>query len=123
VRTAGAAGKIKPTRPSNCFAFGYNSSGGSLSRRFAEDLTMTGTIRAVYVNGVLRPLQPLDIPENEPVIVTIACDGQASLAPLACASDPFVSYEGFDPLLDELSTALTLPHLPIDYSGPDPDHS
>jgi len=84
---------------------------------------MTGTIRAVYENGVLRPLEPLDIQEHERVVVTIACDGRGMLeAAVPSTSDPFVSYEGFDPLLDELSSVLTLPHLPIDFSGPEPEH-
>jgi predicted DNA-binding antitoxin AbrB/MazE fold protein len=80
---------------------------------------MTGTVRAVYENGVLRPLQPLGLHENERVIVTIECDGQGSMnTAIPGTADPFVSYEGFDPLLEELSSVLTLPHLPIDYAGP-----
>jgi predicted DNA-binding antitoxin AbrB/MazE fold protein len=83
---------------------------------------MTGTVQAVYENGVLRLLQPLDLPEHERVIITIACDGEGTLsAAVPSTSEPFVSYEGFDPLLDELSMARTLPNLPIDFSGPIPE--
>jgi predicted DNA-binding antitoxin AbrB/MazE fold protein len=33
--------------------------------------TMTRTVEAVYQNGVLRPLEPLNLPENERVTVTV----------------------------------------------------
>ncbi len=33
---------------------------------------MQRTVAAVYENGVLRPLEPLDLPEHERVQVTIA---------------------------------------------------
>jgi predicted DNA-binding antitoxin AbrB/MazE fold protein len=83
---------------------------------------MTGTVQAVYENGVLRLLQPLDLPEHGRVIVTIACDGHGTLtAAVPSTSEPFVSYEGFDPLLDELSLVRTIPNLPIDFSGPIPE--
>jgi len=32
---------------------------------------MSQNIRAVYENGILRPLQPLDLPENETVNITV----------------------------------------------------
>ena len=32
---------------------------------------MTRTVEAVYQNGVLRPLEPLNLPENERVTVTV----------------------------------------------------
>jgi len=32
---------------------------------------MTQTIEAVYEEGVLKPLQPLDLPEHQPVSITI----------------------------------------------------
>ena len=75
---------------------------------------MTGTVQAVYENGVLRLLEPLELAEHERVIVTISCDGQGTLADaVPSTADPFVSYEGFDPLLDELSTSMTMADLPI----------
>jgi predicted DNA-binding antitoxin AbrB/MazE fold protein len=33
--------------------------------------TMTQTIEAIYEEGVLKPLQPLDLPEHQPVSITI----------------------------------------------------
>ncbi len=32
---------------------------------------MSQNIQAVYENGILRPLQPLDLPENETVNITV----------------------------------------------------
>ncbi len=40
-------------------------------------------IDAVYQDGVLRPLQPLDLAENERVVVTIAQDATAIASALA----------------------------------------
>jgi predicted DNA-binding antitoxin AbrB/MazE fold protein len=40
-------------------------------------------VDAIYENGVLRPLQPLDLPEHEHVIVSVvkaAASGRSSLA-------------------------------------------
>ncbi len=32
---------------------------------------MSQNIQAIYENGILRPLQPLDLPENETVNITV----------------------------------------------------
>jgi predicted DNA-binding antitoxin AbrB/MazE fold protein len=47
---------------------------------------MTITVRAIYENGVLRPIQPLTLPEGEAVDVTIATTLAA--APLMRAPTP-----------------------------------
>ena len=39
---------------------------------------MTKTLQAVYENGVLRPLEPVNLPENAKVTVTIA-DGSGTV--------------------------------------------
>jgi predicted DNA-binding antitoxin AbrB/MazE fold protein len=39
---------------------------------FAGDSPLTITVRAVYEHGVLRPVEPLSLPEGEAVDVTIA---------------------------------------------------
>jgi len=42
-----------------------------LSRAQARDATRTHTIRAIYQDGVLKPLDPLDLPNCEQVTLTI----------------------------------------------------
>jgi predicted DNA-binding antitoxin AbrB/MazE fold protein len=37
-----------------------------------EDILMTITVRAIFENGILRPVEPLSLPEGETVDVTIA---------------------------------------------------
>jgi predicted DNA-binding antitoxin AbrB/MazE fold protein len=37
---------------------------------------MTQSVKAVYANGVLRPLEPVNLPENEQVTLTITNDAQ-----------------------------------------------
>jgi predicted DNA-binding antitoxin AbrB/MazE fold protein len=38
--------------------------------------TMTTQLHAVYENGVLRPLQPLDLAERQRVLITISPDSE-----------------------------------------------
>jgi predicted DNA-binding antitoxin AbrB/MazE fold protein len=38
---------------------------------------MSVQVDAVYQNGILRPLQPLHLPENERVVVTVSPAAQA----------------------------------------------
>ena len=33
---------------------------------------MTASVEAVYENGVFRPLQPVDLPEHQRVVVTVS---------------------------------------------------
>jgi predicted DNA-binding antitoxin AbrB/MazE fold protein len=37
---------------------------------------MSQNIQAIYENGILRPLQPLDLPENKTVKITVLDDVQ-----------------------------------------------
>ena len=81
---------------------------------------MSRSISAVYENGVLRPLESLDLPENERVTLTIAGDVQRpnnSAGPSPAESA--LSDEEFERLLAELASGPTLPHLPADFSRAD----
>lgn len=40
--------------------------------RSAYNKSMSVQVDAVYQNGILRPLQPLHLPENERVVVTVS---------------------------------------------------
>jgi predicted DNA-binding antitoxin AbrB/MazE fold protein len=75
---------------------------------------MTKTVQAVYENGLLRPLEPLSLLENEQVSVTIAADANGKNS-----TPPALSQEEFDRLLDELASGPALPHLPSNYSRDD----
>ena len=55
------------------------------------------TIRAVYDHGVLRPLDPVDLPENRQVTLIVVED-DVPVEALACAA---VSGGAFDFLKDE----------------------
>jgi predicted DNA-binding antitoxin AbrB/MazE fold protein len=44
------------------------------------EIPMKITVRAVYENGVLRPVEPLTLPEGETVAVTIDATGPARSA-------------------------------------------
>jgi predicted DNA-binding antitoxin AbrB/MazE fold protein len=81
---------------------------------------MTRSIQAVYQNGVLRPLEPLNLSENERVTVIIdsglsAANGASGPAALETP----LSDEEFHRLLDELASGPPLPHLPADVSRVD----
>jgi predicted DNA-binding antitoxin AbrB/MazE fold protein len=44
---------------------------------------MTRSLRAVYENGVLRPLEPLDFNEHQQVTVTVSDNGDGDWVDLA----------------------------------------
>jgi predicted DNA-binding antitoxin AbrB/MazE fold protein len=73
---------------------------------------------AVYEHGILRPLVPLELPENERVNVTINCRSTAQPEMSSLTVDD-VSDEDFVRLLNELASGPTLPHLPADFSRSD----
>ncbi len=77
---------------------------------------MTRIVQAIYENGVLRPLEPLSLPEKQ--LLTIAIT-EAELAAKDAAETPALSHEEFDRLLDELASGPTLPILPPDFSRAD----
>ena len=80
---------------------------------------MSRSVQAVYENGVLRPLEPLNLPEKKLVTVTVSEEVQtkngAPLVPEAAA----LSDDDFERLLDELASGPTLPHLAADFSRAD----
>jgi predicted DNA-binding antitoxin AbrB/MazE fold protein len=80
---------------------------------------MTRIVEAVYEHGILRPLEPLDLPENERVTVTIVHLEAINGAPSPALPDVALSDEDFDRLLDELASGPALPHLPADFSRAD----
>ena len=45
--------------------------GGKDRRRYEYNKGMPNEVDAVYENGILKPLQPLDLAENERVVVSI----------------------------------------------------
>lgn len=65
---------------------------------------MTVTIDAVYVNGMLKPLAPLNLPENQQVTIQVITP-----APVIAKPDPAeVTFRGIWPveLADDLEQAL-----------------
>ena len=81
---------------------------------------MTRNVEAVYEHGILRPLEPLDLAENERVTVTIQDHLEAANgAPSPAVPDVALSDEDFNRLLDELASGPALPHLPADFSRAD----
>lgn len=81
---------------------------------------MTRNVEAVYEHGILRPLEPLDLPENERVTVTIQDHLESeNRASWPAVPDAVLSDEDFERLLDELASGPALPHLPADFSRAD----
>jgi Protein of unknown function DUF104 len=81
---------------------------------------MTRNVEAVYEQGVLRPLEPLDLPENMRVTLTIHSIPDAkNRAPSPAVPDVALSDDDFNRLLDELASGPALPHLPADFSRAD----
>ena len=76
---------------------------------------MTITVRAIYENGVLRPVEPLSLPEGEAVDLTIATTQPA--APLLRAPTPdeedysrrIKAAKSLDELYAVMATAPKLP--------------
>lgn len=65
---------------------------------------MTVTIDAIYVNGILKPLTPLDLPENQPVTIQVVTP-----APILAKPDlAEVTFRGIWPLemADDLEQTL-----------------
>ena len=65
---------------------------------------MTVTIDAVYVNGILKPLAPRDLPENQQVTIQVVAPTPTPLKP-----DPAdVTFAGIWPVefADDLEQAL-----------------
>ena len=65
---------------------------------------MTVTIDAIYVNGMLKPLMPLNLPENQHVTIQVVAP-----APIVTKPDPAeVTFRGIWPLAfaDDLEQAL-----------------
>jgi len=65
---------------------------------------MTVTIDAVYVNGILKPLAPLDLPENQQVTIQVVTP--TSTTPIPDPAD--VTFAGIWPaeFADDLEHAL-----------------
>ncbi len=75
---------------------------------------MTRTLQAVYEGGVLRPLEPLDLPEQQLVNVTITDEDPAEpwldtecLAACAREADDGVSLEEVRAALAKIPGSLT----------------
>ena len=77
---------------------------------------MTRTVQAVYENGVLRPLEPLNLPDKERVTVTVANGTRPAAEDLldtefhaACAreADPSVTLEAVRAALSSIPGSLT----------------
>ena len=76
---------------------------------------MTKTVQAVYTNGVLRPLQPLDLPDNQQLTLTITNGAPADealldtefLAYCAQEADPSVTLEAVRTGLAQIPGSLT----------------
>jgi predicted DNA-binding antitoxin AbrB/MazE fold protein len=82
-------------------------------------MVMTINVQAVYEHGILRPLEPVNLPENERVTITIAENAQTNSDPKAIAEASSISDDEFERLLDELASGPTLPHLSADFSRAD----
>jgi predicted DNA-binding antitoxin AbrB/MazE fold protein len=81
---------------------------------------MTRSIEAAYEHGLLRPLEPLNLSENERVTLTIEDSSQGKNGePSPIAPETDVSDEEFEQLLDELASGPALPSLPADFSRQD----
>jgi predicted DNA-binding antitoxin AbrB/MazE fold protein len=74
---------------------------------------MTRSFPAVYENGILRPLEPLNLPDKEMVTITLAVEAKEKLGGIEFAT---LSDDEFDRLLDELASGPTLSPLPVDFS-------
>jgi predicted DNA-binding antitoxin AbrB/MazE fold protein len=77
---------------------------------------MTRTVQAVYEHGVLRPLEPLELPANARVTVTIANGTHPALEELldtefhaACAreADPSITLEAVRAALSSIPGSMT----------------
>jgi predicted DNA-binding antitoxin AbrB/MazE fold protein len=68
---------------------------------------MEKTIKAVYEDGVLRPLEPILLEERQEVTVTISDPGNVPRDhPLLASSDEWASAAGDPVSLDEVRRAL-----------------
>ncbi|MFI5461457.1 MAG: antitoxin family protein [Isosphaerales bacterium] len=79
---------------------------------------MTITVRAVYENGVLRPVEPLALPEGEAVDVTIATTKPAGpiLRTPTPAEEDYARRIKAAQSLDEMYAVIaTAPRLPEGY--------
>src|SRR5207248_9608761 len=80
---------------------------------------MTLTIRAVYEGGVLRPLEPFDLPEGEIVDVTIAKAKPSSGPPLRALTPEEEDYarrmKAAQSLEEMYAVMATAPPLPDGY--------
>jgi len=79
---------------------------------------MTITVRAVYENGVLRPVEPLGLPEGEAVDVTIATTKPAGpiLRTPTLAEEDYARRIKAAQSLDEMYAVMaTAPRLPEGY--------
>jgi predicted DNA-binding antitoxin AbrB/MazE fold protein len=79
-------------------------------------LTLTKLVQAVFENGVLRPIEPLNLTEKELVTVSVA-NGQANNGPIPDSAP--LSDDEFERLLDELASESTQLPLPPDFSRAD----
>ena len=69
---------------------------------------MEKTVQAVYENGVLRPLEPVPLKDQQEVTVTISDQGNIPCDhPLLASSDEWASSAGDDISLDEVRRALS----------------
>jgi predicted DNA-binding antitoxin AbrB/MazE fold protein len=77
---------------------------------------MTKTVPAIYEQGVLRPLEPLNLPENERVTVTVVHGDRSAVEALldtefhaACAreADPSITLEAVRAALASIPGSLT----------------
>jgi len=81
---------------------------------------MRRSIQAIYEHGLLRPLEPLNLCENQQITLTIEGASQEENGPLLQnGSDLVVTNGEFEQLLDELASGPALPPLPADFSRAD----
>jgi len=81
---------------------------------------MPRSVQAIYEHGVLRPLEPLNLAENEQITLIIEGASHEENGPgLPIASEMELTNEEFDRLLDELASGPPLPRLAADFSRAD----
>jgi predicted DNA-binding antitoxin AbrB/MazE fold protein len=64
---------------------------------------MTKSLQAIYENGVLRPLEPLDLPEHQRVDLVIT-----PLHPTSAVSEPWLDTECLQLYAGEADDSVTL---------------
>lgn len=72
-----------------------------------DPIRMEKTVQAVYEDGVLRPLEPIQLEDRQEVTVTISDQGNIPRNhPLLASSDEWASAAGDQVSLDEVRRSL-----------------